>query len=169
MKKTATSPNCVSAIAQRLIPGLRKRRLGGAFSPFIALWNSSPAVICIIDCSHKPLCRMGLTGILITSHIFLIKVGRTCIGSQAHAMLNNVESITLLPSPVAALAAALFLNCCKAHCPHQKLWDFTLVFSLVVCEWIAYTEAFPAVSNGHFYSCAFDSELCGVAELVEIE
>lgn len=123
-----------------------------------------------LTAAHKPLCRMGLAGILITSHIFfLIKVGRTCIESQAHAMLNNAESMILLPSPAAALTRALLFNCCKEHSPHQKWCVFTLVFSLVVCEWIAYVEVFPAVSNGHFYSCAFDSESCSVAELVEMK
>lgn len=124
-----------------------------------------------LTAAHKPLCRMGLAGILITFHFFffLIKVGRACIGSQAHhAMLSNAESMILLPSPAAALTGAL-LNCCKAHSPHQKLRAFTPVFSPVVCEWIAYVEAFPAVSDDHYYSCAFDSESCSVGELVEIK
>lgn len=131
----------------------------------------SPLLSAPLTAAHKPLCRMGLAGILITSHIFffLIKVGRTCIGSQAHAVLSNAGSMILLPSPAAALTGALLSNCCKAHSAHQKLWAFTLVFSLVVCEWIAYVEAFPAVSDGHFYSCAFDSESCSVVELVEIK
>lgn len=171
MKKTATSPNCVSAIAEGLIPGLRKRCLGGACSPFDALWNSNPR--CYLHHWLQPINLFAEWDYQeyssLLTFFFLIKVGRTCIGSQAHAVLSNAESMILLPSPAAALTGALLSNCCKAHSAHQKLWAFTLVFSLVVCEWIAYVEAFPAVSDGHFYSCAFDSESCSVAELVEIK
>lgn len=72
----------------------------------------------------------------------------------------------LLPSPAAALTGAL-LNSCKAHSP--EIISFTLVFSLAVCEWIAYVEAFPAASDGHFCSCAFNSESCSEAEVLETE